>query len=653
MGTQRQGEQAKVCVLRRDKGNKRMSNKELAKEILRLVGGAENVSRVVHCMTRLRFNLKDNNKIQMKELEALKGVMGAQIQNKQLQVIIGPQVGALYTEVAALTDAAEGGVSAAEEKDDKSALNKILDVLNGIFVPVIPAIAGAGMLKAIIALLKVMNLVDVDGYTFQLFNMMADCIFYFLPFFLAASSAKIFKTNITLAIALAAALVHPTLLDLAKAGELTSIGFFGLPVRVVNYTYSVIPIVLSVWILSYVYKYVDKYMPNILKVIFTPTVVLLIMIPLELIVVGPLGSYAGTLLTSFITWLFSVNAFIAGFVMSLIRPITVMTGMHQGFTPVVFQNLAELGYDMLLPTMLMSTMAQFGATAAMYFRVKSEQQKSLVVSASFSAIMGITEPALYGVLIRYKKAFFAACLGGALGGGFISMTGFKLLSFASSSIVSLPLYFQSNVPNVLIAIAISIASAFVLTLILERPNSDAQLAEALVTEGASGNGTITETQTTAAKTVVKNIVNAPLSGTIVPLSEVKDETFSSGILGDGFAIQPSDGIVYAPVSGTVTAFYSSKHAIGITTDDGLEVLIHIGLDTVQLEGQHFEGFVKSGDRVTSGQKVIAFDRAEIGKRYDLITPVLILNPDKKLSYEKAFGNNVQNGEAVMQVERNM
>lgn len=445
----------------------------MASQIVELVGGKDNIRACTNCMTRLRINLKDKGLVELEQLQKLPGCIKTQWVNDQLQVVIGPQVGSVYREVQEIIGPTEG---APEEgaAQKKGLAARLLDVLSGIFLPVIPGIAGAGMLKAIIALLKALGLVAEDSYTFQLFNMMADCIFYFLPFFLAVSSAKIFKTNSCLAVALAAALVHPTLLNLATAGEVTSISFFGLPVRVVNYTYSVIPIVLGVWVLSYVYRVVDRYMPDVMKVIFTPTVVLLIMIPLELVVLGPLGSYAGSLLTSFMTWLFSINAFAAGFVMSLIRPITVMTGMHQAFTPVVFQNLAELGYDMLLPTMFMSTMAQFGATAAMYFKTRKKEEKTLVVSASFSAIMGITEPALYGVLIRYKKAFAAACIGGALGGGYISMTHFHLLSFASSSIVSLPLYFQSNVPNVLIAMAISIVSAFVIAMVLEKTHTEEQ-----------------------------------------------------------------------------------------------------------------------------------------------------------------------------------
>lgn len=618
-----------------------MTNQELAVQIVKLVGSAENVERAAHCMTRLRLNLRDNDKIEMEKIKALKGVMGAQVQNKQLQIIIGPQVSSLYPEVAALVGndqgRAEGG-----DGEKKGAVSRLLDVLSGIFLPVIPGIAGAGMLKAIIALLKVIGLVSVDSYTFQLFNMMADCIFYFLPFFLAVSSAKIFKTNVCLAVALAASLLHPTLLGLATAGELTSVGFFGLPVRLVNYTYSVIPIVLGVWIMSYVYRFVDKHMPNVMKVIFTPTVVLLIMIPLELIALGPLGSYAGLALTSFMTWLFSVNAFVAGFVMSLIRPITVMTGMHQGFTPVVFQNLAELGYDMLLPTMFMSTMAQFGATAAMYFKTKKKEEKSLVVSASFSAIMGITEPALYGVLIRYKKAFAAACLGGALGGGYISMTHFHLLSFASSSIVSLPLYFQSNVSNVLIAMAISIVSAFVLAFVLEKPQAPEALA---------GNANPAEIPAAPAAPAMtrKAEVASPISGRLTDLSSVKDETFSSRILGDGFAVIPEEGAVYAPVDGVVASMFPTGHAVGLRTDEGLEVLIHIGLDTVQTGGKYFETAVKADQRVKKGDVLVRFDLEALKKDYDMITPVLILNQGSSVEMDKQAGDRVSYGQKVMNV----
>lgn len=268
----------------------------MAGQIVDLVGGKDNIRTCAHCMTRLRLNVKDKGAVELEKLQQVPGCITTQWVNDQLQIVIGPQVGSVYREVQELI----GTAAETQEQDagqKKGVVSRLLDVLSGIFLPVIPGIAGAGMLKAIIALLKAMGLVAEDSWSFQLFNMMADCIFYFLPFFLAVSSAKIFKTNSCLAVALAAALLHPTLLDLATAGEVSSVSFFGLPVRVVNYTYSVIPIVLGVWILSYVYRVVDRYMPNVMKVIFTPTVVLLIMIPLELVVLGPLGSYAGSALT--------------------------------------------------------------------------------------------------------------------------------------------------------------------------------------------------------------------------------------------------------------------------------------------------------------------------------------------------------------------
>ena len=462
-----------------------MDNTELAVKIIDLVGGDGNISSVLHCMTRLRFVLKDEGKADVDAIKALDGVLGAQFQGGQLQIIIGPHVASLYEEVAervsvggagSIDEDLDGAVPAADSGEKKSVVNRLLEILSGIFLPIIPAIAGAGMLKAIIAILKAASLVPEDSTTFQLFNMMADCVFYFLPFFLAASSAKIFKTNITMAIVLAAALVHPTLLDVANAGEVASMDFFGLPVAAVKYTYSVVPIVLGVWAMSYIYHFVDKHMPNVLKVIFTPTITMLISIPLLLIVLGPLGSYAGEALTAFFTWLFSVNGFVAGFIMSLTRPVLVLTGMHQAFTPVVFQNLADKGYDFLLPTMLMSTFGQFGATAAMIFKLRDPGKKSIAISASVSAIMGITEPALYGVLIEEKRALIAACIGGALGGGYISMVGFKLLSFATSSIVSLPLYFQSDVINVVIASLLSVIGGFAIAMVLVRPKDAAKPA---------------------------------------------------------------------------------------------------------------------------------------------------------------------------------
>jgi PTS system beta-glucosides-specific IIC component len=596
-----------------------MTHSKEIKQILQYIGGKENIKGITHCMTRLRINLFDNNKINLEALFDIDDVLKAQVQNGQLQIVIGPAVANWYDEMVQITgigDATDNAESDSGEK--KGFFSRILEILSNIFLPVIPAIAGAGMMKALLGLLKSFDLISDKSDLYTILNLMADTTFYFLPFLLAISAAKLFKTNAVLSAVLAGALLYPSILN--NVGQIDSYNFLGLPIPVISYTSSVIPIILAVWVMSYVYRFVDKHMPDMLKVIFVPTVVLLVMIPLELVVLGPLGNYFGLALSSVTMKLFSISSLIAGGILGGLRPLMVITGMHQAITPIVFQNFASLGYDILMPTMIMSTFAQATGTLAMALKTKSTKEKSVIYSAGVSAILGITEPALYGVIIKYKRVLLSVCIGGALGAGYVSLMGYHLSSFTPSNILSLAVYALSpKFIHVIIGLLISIISTFVLVMILQ-PKVGDQNEQHTVKEGDLVSNNRAETS-----------IYAPMNGTIIDLKDVPDKTFSSGAMGDGFAIIPNEGIVVAPFDGTVIVTANTSHAIGLKSENGVEILIHIGIDTVELQGKHFNMLVKQGDSVKRGQKLIEFNLDEINKTYDITSPIIVTNANAKVS----------------------
>ena len=444
-----------------------MDKKEVVKLIIQNVGGKENINNVWHCMTRLRLDLKDNNKINQENINGLDGIMGSQLQSDQYQIVIGTNVKDYYDIFSREMDMNNNAGSQNDGKNSKKGIISIfMDIVSGVFGPIVPAIAGAGMIKGLLAGFIALKIISNESDTVKIIDMAASGVFIFLPFFLAVSAAKIFKTNQYLAAAVAACIMSPNMIAAAKEGAVASFSFLGfIPIPVFNYSGSVIPIIFAVWILSHVHKMVDKIMPEVLKTVFTPTVTLFIMSFLTLSVIGPVGIYLGKGLAVIIQALFNISPVLAGLIVGAIRPVAILTGMHHAMTPIALQNFQEQGYDMLMPMMFMANMAITGATLAVYFKEKDKKEKSVILSSAISGLLGITEPALFGVLTKYKKAFLAATIGSSAASAFIAFFGVRIYGYILSSIFSLPAYigpyFPFAVAGILIAIILSCILSYV------------------------------------------------------------------------------------------------------------------------------------------------------------------------------------------------
>lgn len=449
-----------------------MGTQEIVNTIIQLVGGQDNINKVWHCMTRLRFDLLDENKVDHAAIKKLPGVLGAQMQSDQFQIIVGPKVNSWHEQlIAALKPEAVN--KKPQDKARKSLVSLFMDTVSGVFGPIVPAIAGAGMIKGLLAGLVALNVVSAKSDTVIVIDLIASGVFYFLPFFLAVSAAKIFKTNEYLAAAVAACLMYPSLTDAAKAlathqeGAVTAFWFLNaVPVSIFNYASSVIPVIFSILALSYIHRGVDRIMPDVLKTVFTPTLTLFLAALAALVIIGPTGIWLGKGLAWFIEGLFGVSSSFAGIIVGAIRPLAVLTGMHHAMTPIALQNFSDRGYDMLMPMMFMANMSIAGATFAIWTLNKERQDKTVTLSAAISALLGITEPALFGVLTRYKKAFIAATIASSVASAFVGFFGVRLYGYILSSIFSLPAYIGPYFMFALSGVGIALVLSYSLTLLL-------------------------------------------------------------------------------------------------------------------------------------------------------------------------------------------
>ncbi|MFE0304981.1 MULTISPECIES: beta-glucoside-specific PTS transporter subunit IIABC [Bacillus] len=608
-----------------------MENKELAGKIVKLIGGTENISQSWHCITRLRFNLNDESQVKVDELKTLDGVLGAQFQSGQFQVIIGAKVAEVYEEIDHLAGHSSNNSAPVKNTSKMNPIEVVFDVISGIFTPILPAIVGSGLIKGIMALFVSLGWLTETSSTYQVLQIFSNAVFYFLPFLIAYSAAKKFKTRESLALALAGILLYPTMIEGAAKGA-DPLSFLGLSIPLNNYTSSVLPIILGVLLLSFVDKWITKAIPKSLSIVFTPVLSLMITAPLTLAFIAPIGNVSGQYLEIFFTSLFNFAGPIAGLLMGGLMPLIVLTGMHYAFFPSTLASFEKVGYDiMLLPMNFIANMAQAGAVLGVIIRTKRVETRSLALSTLLPSFFGITEPAIYGVTLRLKKPFYASLIGGAVGGCFYGLFSVKTTAFSIPGITSLPTYIMKGTNNfqlALIGIALSFIVSLLITILLGFQES---VTAANEQAAEKPNHTESTENQQMSKQTNPYEVQAPMSGKVIPLSEVNDSVFSSEMMGKGVAILPDKGVVQAPFSGKVVTVTPTKHAIGLVSDDGIELLIHVGIDTVSLNGQFFDVLVKEGDEMKTGDHLLSFDIEGIQSNHlDVVTPIIVTNSTQYL-----------------------
>lgn len=592
-----------------------MNYQKLAQSIVENIGGSSNIQQVTNCATRLRLVLKNNNAVNEVALKKVQGVMGIAKSGGQFQIIIGTEVPKVKKEVENIL-----GSDFKETKStgEESIVSKTLGVLSGSITPMIPALTGAGLMKAFMALFVTLGFISKSDDMYITLNFIADTAFYFMPVIVAYGASKKFNCNSILAMVVAAVLIHPNFVKLVT--DNTAVTFMGIPIKLVNYGSTIIPAILSTWVMSYIENISEKFIPKFLKYFFKPLVVIAVTSLISILFLAPLGNIIGNTVGSAITSLNSLGSWIIPTVIGGIFPLLIMTGMHWSLAPIWLESIAVTGSEILLgPGSLASNIAQGAASLCVAMKTKDKELKQIASSAGFTALMGITEPAMFGVTIKYKGVLASVMCGGLVGGFFAGITGVVRYAAGGAGIALLPCFIGENPMNVVYAIltmVIAFVVTFACTWFFGFKETD-DIPQNTIEEDIKNDYIASE-----------SVISSPLAGKVISLTEVPDEIFSQKMMGDGAAIIPSEGKLYSPVNGEILMVFDTLHAIAIKSEDGSEILIHVGLDTVQLGGKHFKSNIKQGDIVKKGQLLLEFDNDKIKKLgYNTITPVIITNSD--------------------------
>ena len=608
-----------------------------AKALVKELGGDENIRNVTHCATRLRFILKDAKNINTDTVKKIHGVITTVEAGGQYQVVIGNHVQDAYKEVIKLVTIEEGSSEPAQKV---GVVSRIIDVISSIFAPFLYTLAACGILQGILGVLVAMNVMDTSWGTYKILNFISWTAFTFLPVLIAVTASKKFKVNEFIGIVIACALVSPDYIAMVNAGE--SLTFLGIKVQMLSYTSTVIPIILAIWITSYVQRFFDKKLPIVIRNLFTPMFTIAIMVPLTLLVCGPLGNMVGGAIGDVYNSLYDLSPIVAGVVVGGLWEVMVIFGVHWGITPVTVGNYASLGYDTFTGIQGSAVFSQAGAALGVFFRTKDKELKQVSLPAAITGLFGITEPAIYGVNLRLKTPMICGCIAGAVGGGIAGAFHAYSWSYNMPGIATLPAYFKegymSNFLGYVISIIISFVLAMVLTMIVGFKEDKEEVKTSQPAE--------------VSVTTKKMRISSPLSGKVIALTDVSDDAFSSEAMGKGAAIIPEEGKVYSPFDGTVAALFPTGHAIGLMSDSGEELLIHIGIDTVGMGGKGFEVHISQNDRVKKGQLLITFSLEEITKAgFETTTMVIVSNTEEFKSVESLAVSNVVQGQELLEIQK--
>ncbi|MEW9676878.1 beta-glucoside-specific PTS transporter subunit IIABC [Lentibacillus sp. L22] len=644
-----------------------MKYEQLAKDIIKNVGGKENVTSVVHCITRLRFKLKDESKANTDVLKNMDGVVTVMKSGGQYQVVIGNHVPDVYKAVVEVGGFnAEAPVDADDNVEKGNLFNRFIDMISGIFTPILGVLAASGMIKGFNALFVALGWLNEEGGTYQILNATGDALFYFLPIILGYSAMKKFGGTPFIGMVIGMALVYPALEGIPEAGEPlytlfagtmfespVYIEFFGIPVILMTYSMSVIPIIVSAFFAAKLEKFFAKVIPSVVKMFLVPMFTLLIIIPLTFIVIGPIATWASQILGQATVWIYDLSPVIAGAFLGGFWLVFVMFGLHWGLVPIAINNFAVSGVDPILALIFVHSFALAAAVLAVWIKTKNKNTKTLSAPAFISSIFGVTEPALYGIALPLKRPFIFTLVSSAIGGAILGLFGTKGYVMGGLGIFQFPSLIHPEeglntaFMGSIVAVVVGAVLAFVLTYFFGGFNKKADTAVAEEPSQPAEEPTV--------ETVEENVKNedlfSPLNGEVIALEEVKDSAFASGALGKGIAIEPAEGKLLSPASGTVTALFPTNHAIGITTDLGAEILIHIGMDTVQLDGKHFTGHVEQGAKLDKGQLLIEFDVAQIKEAgFPVTTPIIVTNWDKYKDIAITESEQILTGDQLLSLE---